>query len=438
MVFGARQHRTHVPFLRILAPGALKVERINAYPIYLLMVGASTFFFSVAFTTSALYRFQMAGLDPLQLILLGTMLELSVFLFEIPTGVVADIYSRRLSVIIGFSLIGLGMLLEGSRQQFITILLAQGLWGIGYTFISGAQDAWLADELGEKKLTDTYLRGAQISQVAALVGIIVNVALASIQLNLPLFVGSAGHIALAAFLLLFMPETGFVPAPQHERHTWQKMGVTLREGMNVIRNRPLLVTIVGIALVYGLYSEAVDRLWEAHLLDNFQLPAIDNLANVVWFGFINAGVMIVALVTTEYVRRRSSEFEHQRMVKVLFLLSAAIAGGLMVFGIAQGFAVALFSYSMVAVVRKTLQPLYSAWINRGIPKNVRATVLSTYGQMDAAGQIIGGPLVGIAANRFGLRAAIVLAGVLLTPVLVLYSRAYGQVSKERSTSRPSN
>ena len=421
-------------FLRFLAPGFLRVKKIDAFTIYLLMVGSSTFFFAVAFTTSALYRFQMAGLDPLQLVLLGTTLELSVFLFEIPTGVVADIYSRRLSVIIGFGLIGMGLVLEGSRQQFMTILLAQGLWGIGYTFISGAQDAWLADELGEERLTATYLRGAQISQVAALAGIIVNVALASIQLNLPLLVGGTGHVALAAFLILFMPEKGFVPAPQNERQSWQKMGVTFREGMSVIRGRPLLVTILGIALVYGLYSEALDRLWEAHILDNFQLPVIDNLANVVWFGFINAAVMIVALVTTEFVRRRASIFEHQQMVKVLFLLSAAIAAGLILFGLAQGIVGALFSYSMVAIVRKTLQPLYSAWINRGIPTDVRATVLSTYGQMDAAGQVLGGPLVGMAANRFGLRAAIVLAGVLLTPVLALYKRAYDQGEQQRSTS----
>ena len=98
------------------------MKRLSAYNIYLLMVGVSSFFFSVAFTTSAIYRFQMAGLDPLQLILVGTVLEISVFLFEIPTGIVADIYSRRLSVIIGLALIGLGMLLEGSYQFFITIL----------------------------------------------------------------------------------------------------------------------------------------------------------------------------------------------------------------------------------------------------------------------------------------------------------------------------
>jgi DHA3 family tetracycline resistance protein-like MFS transporter len=114
------------------------------------------------------------------------------------------------------------------------------------------------------------------------------------------------------------------------------------------------------------------------------------------------------------------------MVKILALFSAAISAGLVLFGLATSFAIALLSYSTVAIVRRTMQPLYTAWLNRGIPSAVRATVLSTYGQMDAIGQILGGPIVGVVANRLGLRAAIVLAGVLLTPVLALFQRAFDQ------------
>ena len=70
-------------------------------------------------------------------LLVGTLLEASVFLFEVPTGVVADVYSRRLSVIIGYALIGLGFALEGIVPRFEAVLLAQVLWGVGYTFTSG-------------------------------------------------------------------------------------------------------------------------------------------------------------------------------------------------------------------------------------------------------------------------------------------------------------
>ena len=66
----------------------------RAYYAYLFSTTAAGLLFATVFTTAAVYRVEIALLNPLQLILVGTALELSVFLFEIPTGVVADLYSR--------------------------------------------------------------------------------------------------------------------------------------------------------------------------------------------------------------------------------------------------------------------------------------------------------------------------------------------------------
>ena len=82
-----------------------------------------------------------------------------------------------------------------------------------------------------------------------------------------------------------------------------------------------------------------------------------------------------------------------------------------------------------------MQPLLGAWYNRGLPPAVRATVLSTFGQMDAIGQVAGGPPVGAFATRFGLRAMFVLIGLLLTPVLALYGRAFRQSSTPVATDQ---
>jgi len=95
------------------------------------------------FTASSVYQITMVGLTPLQLVLVGTTLEVTAFVFEIPTGVVADIYSRRLSVIIGTFLFGLGFLVEGLFPLFWVVLLSQVIWGLGWTFISGAHEAWI-------------------------------------------------------------------------------------------------------------------------------------------------------------------------------------------------------------------------------------------------------------------------------------------------------
>ena len=122
----------------------------------------SSMFFMAYATVSAVYRITEVGLNPLQLILVGTVLETSAFLSEIPTGVVADVHSRRLSIIIGYFLIGVGFIVEGSFAIFGTILLAQVLWGIGFTFTSGAEEAWIADEVGEQGVGSIFLRGAQV------------------------------------------------------------------------------------------------------------------------------------------------------------------------------------------------------------------------------------------------------------------------------------
>src|SRR5215211_5105142 len=233
--------------------------------VYLVISGGGGFFFTVAFTLSALYRIREAGLSPLQLILLGTALEGAVLLFEVPTGVVADIYSRRLSVIIGYALIGAGITLEGAIPRFETILIAQLLWGIGYTFTSGAETAWLADEVGEERSGQLFLRSAQLGQMGAVGGIIVSVLLASVDLALPLLVGGLFFLAMAGFLVLTMPETGFRPSPRGERTTWQTGLHTAQGGVQAVRRHHILGTIFLVIAISGAASEAFDRLWELQL-----------------------------------------------------------------------------------------------------------------------------------------------------------------------------
>jgi DHA3 family tetracycline resistance protein-like MFS transporter len=97
------------------------------------------------------YHITVVRLNPLQLVLVGTILEGTVFLCEIPTGALADVKSRRLSIIIGYFLIGLGFVVEGSLPYFAAVAFAQVLWGLGYTFTSGATQAWIADEIGSER-----------------------------------------------------------------------------------------------------------------------------------------------------------------------------------------------------------------------------------------------------------------------------------------------
>src|SRR5687768_18244219 len=112
--------------------------QLDATRVYLFMEMAVGMFICMVFVTNSLYEATVAELTPLQLVLIGTTLEISAFVFEVPTGIVADVYSRRLSIVIGHILIGLGFLVEGFFPAFMPIVLRQVIWGLGYTFTSGA------------------------------------------------------------------------------------------------------------------------------------------------------------------------------------------------------------------------------------------------------------------------------------------------------------
>src|SRR5215470_5289966 len=98
------------------------MKKPGAYAIYLIMEGVMALCFTTVFTVAAIYRINNAGLNPFQLVLVGTVLEASTFLFEVPTGVLADTYSRRLSIIIGVFLLGAASVFEGSVPLLWTIL----------------------------------------------------------------------------------------------------------------------------------------------------------------------------------------------------------------------------------------------------------------------------------------------------------------------------
>ncbi len=375
------------------------------------------------FTLNQLYQLQVAHLNPLQLVLVGTVLETSAFLTQVPTGVIADVYSRRLAVIIGIFLIGVGFLLEGAIPRFETILLAQVIWGVGATFTDGADSAWITDELGEERVGRAFLRGSQLGQALSLVAIPISVALGTIRLNLPILVGAGLYLLLGVFLIVFMPEQGFKPTPRENRTSWQAMADTTKSGLRLIRRRPILLTFLSITLLYGAFSEGFDRLWIAHLVDNFRFPSFVSFPPAVWFGIISAGSMLLCLAATEVVRRRLDMNRHRQVAWVLFAFTVALSASVLVFALAGSFFLALAAYWIASVFRRIRVPVFSSWLVQSIDPAVRATVLSIDGQTDALGQIAGGPALGAVATFGSLRAALVVSGAILTPALLLFVRA---------------
>ena len=401
-------------------------NRLGAYAVYLIYSAGFALFGSVVWTVNLVYQVERVGLNPFQIVLIGTALELSYFLFEVPTGIVADVYSRRLSVIIGTFMLGAGFIVMGAVPEFWVLLLSQVICGIGFTFLSGAQEAWIADEIGEERAGHAFVRGSQAATLGTIAGIPIAIGLGTLDLALPIIAGGVAIVALGGFLLLAMGETGFAGASREDFTGWQSMVNTFHGGTRMIRSRPVLLTIIGIAAVFGVFNEGWDRLSVPHLLENFTFPAFGGFSDVVWIGGIRFVVQLLGIGALEIVRRRVDLTSHRAVSKMLFGINGGLILAVIAFGLSGSVMPAVVTMMAASVLRGSIYPLETAWVNQSLDSRVRATVISMTSLGDSFGQIFGGPAVGGVGSLFGLRAAMVTAGAVLTPILLLYARAIGQ------------
>jgi MFS transporter, DHA3 family, tetracycline resistance protein len=401
-------------------------SRLNAKFVYLFIEFSASAFFAMMFVVTSLYEATVAGLTPVQLILVGTALEVSAFVFEVPTGIVADVYSRRLSIIIGYVLMGLGFLVEGFFPAFVPILLAQIIWGLGYTFTSGATQAWITDEVGEETANKLFLRGTQVGLFASLIGMGASMLVGANNVALPIRVGAVGVVLIGLTLILIMPETGFHPTPREERNTWQHMWHTFKQGAQAVRSRPRLMNIVFIGLFYGLYSEGFDRLWVKHLLDEFELPVLFGDNQVAFFAALRVAGAVLTILAVRFVEKRVDSTSPLAIGRALLLVTGMISVALIGFALSPLFTLSLGLYLVVSVLRNVQSPLQIGWINQKLDPQVRATVHSMFGQVDAIGQVMGGPIVAGIASVGSAVASLVTSGLLLLPALFFIGRANSQ------------
>ena len=380
-------------------------------------------FFSMMFVVTSLYEATVAGLTPVQLILVGTTLEISAFVFEVPTGIVADVYSRKLSIIIGYTLMGIGFLIEGFFPLFMPILLAQVVWGLGYTFTSGATQAWISDEIGEDDANKLFIRATQIGLFASLVGMGLAALVGVNNVAMPIRVGSAGVLLIGVILALIMPETGFHPAPREDRNTWEHMWHTFRQGVDTVRGKPHLMNIVFVGLFYGVYSEGFDRLWVKHLLDTFELPIIFGNNEVAFFSVLRIAGTILTIFVVRYAEKRVDSSSPLAIGRAILVVTAGISVAMLGFALSKVLALTLIMYLIIDALRDVHIPLQTAWVNQKLDSKIRATVHSMFGQVDAVGQMLGGPIVAVIAALGSAVASLVTSSLLLSPALFFIGRA---------------
>jgi DHA3 family tetracycline resistance protein-like MFS transporter len=380
----------------------------------------------------AVYLVSELDLSPLELVLMGTAMEAAVFLFEIPTGVVADMYGRKLSLIIGFIGMGVAWMAVGLVSAPWLIIALWACWGLSYTFTSGAYEAWITDEVGSENVGSLFLRGQRISYAGAVAGLVLQVALGTWSLKAGVIAGGAITVVAGLLCIFLMPETGFRRRPRGERASAvREFGTTAAGGARFAWARRVVLLLIAVQLFMGMSSEAFDRLKEAHFLRDVGLPAVGDLDPVIWFGIFWLAGLLLGFVAIGRLIKRVERGGRETITRFLFAFTAIELVTMLMFALTGSTWVAIAALLGVFFARDLAGPLYITWLNEQITdSSVRATVLSISGQANAIGQAAGGPVLGAIGNVWGIRAALAGGAIVIAPALGLYARAIRHGGKE--------
>jgi MFS family permease len=359
--------------------------------------------------TAALYLVVVAKLTPTELILIGVFQGITVVIAEVPAGVLADAVSRRLSLVIGHVVMGVGMAMAGLVTAFPLLVVSQCLWGLGWAFSSGADVAWLTDELDRPDMIDrTLVAQARWDLIGNAMGVASFGALAwATTLSTAIVGAGIAMMLLGLVVVARWPETGFVPAEAGRR--WRESLSILRRGVVLARLDRVIMVVLGATLLVNGSAEAYGRLLENRLVA-LGMPTEPD--PIVWFAAVSlVGVALGAAVLRGVEARIDGAGAAQRT----YVLSCAVGFvGLVMFAYAPNTATAVAGCFVVSGI--TLPAIRIAgvvWVNRRATSAVRATVHSLLSQAEHFGEIIFGLALALLARAASTTVALTGSAALL-------------------------
>ncbi|WP_320538176.1 MFS transporter [Pseudarthrobacter sp. IC2-21] len=385
---------------------ARKIQRI-----YLTLTLGNTLAASFIWGINTLFLLD-AGLTNLEAFTANAFFTAGMVLFEVPTGVVADGWGRRASFLLGTVTLAVSTylyyLLWQLSAPFWAWAVVSVLLGLGFTFFSGAVEAWLVDALHfsayEGNLETVLGRGQMVSGIAMLVGSAAGGVIAqATNLGVPFLLRVGVLLAMFAVAFLLMHDVGFTPerSPHPLQATRAVLTASIHGGLKNPPVRYIMLAApfsagVGIYVFYAL---------QPFLLELFGDPRAYSIAGLA--AAIVAGAEVVGGWLAPTVRRLVRK-------RTTVLVAAGALGGLllMALGFTRLFWVALLLLTLWALVTAAATPVRQAYLNDMISSRQRATVLSFDSLMGSSGGIVVQPLMGRAADVYGYSLSLALSGVI--------------------------
>jgi MFS family permease len=424
-----------IPALRSAGSEPMNAAARSIQRIYLTLTLGNTLAASFIWGVNTLFLLD-AGLSNFEAFAANAFFTVGMVIFEIPTGVVADGWGRRVSFLLGtVTLAGstfLYYLLWQFSAPFPLWAVVSVLLGLGFTFFSGAVEAWLVDALRysgyEGGLEAVFGRGQMVAGAAMLAGSASGGAIAqATNLGVPFLVRAGVLLAMFAVAMWLMHDVGFTPA--RSTHplgaTRAVLSASIDNGLKIRPVRYVMLAApfsagVGIYVFYAL---------QPYLLELFGDPNAYSVAGLA--AAIVAGAQVIGGWLAPYAR---SLF--RKRTSVLIVSGCISTLIFLVLGFTRVFWVALVLLAVWAIVDSSARPVRPAYINDMIPSKERATVLSFDSLMGSSGGAVVQPLLGRSADLYGYAASLAIAGaiqLLAVPFLVA-SRRQGSPADEANAS----
>lgn len=373
-----------------------------------------------------------AGLNNAEAFTANAAFTLGMVLFEIPTGVVADTRGRRFSFILGtVTLLASTMLywwMWLTRAPFAGWVLASILIGLGFTFFSGATEAWLVDALAATGHTgdlETVFGRAQIAGGAAMLlgSVLGGVIAQTSDLGTPYLVRSGVLVLSAVVAWFFMHDLGFVP-DRSARPLKAVRNVLEGSIENGLKNRPVRWLMLAAPFTSGVGVYVFYAL-QPYLLQLAGDPKAYAIAGAA--AALSAGAQIVGGLLVGRIRR---VFRRRTDALLLgTLVGVAILAGL---GVAPNLWTALVLVAVWSMMWAMVTPLRQSFLNGVIPSAQRATVLSFDSLMGSAGGVVVQPGLGRVADASGYATS-----YLVTAVIQAFALPFVWLARrERASSDP--
>jgi MFS family permease len=351
-----------------------------------------------------------AGLTNFEAFAANAFFAAGMLVFEVPTGVVADVWGRRASFLLGTVTLAattvMYVLLWQVEAHFVLWALVSLLLGLGFTFFSGATEAWLVDALRatafEGPLESVLARGQVISGVAMLGGSVAGGYLAQVtNLGVPFVLRAVILAAMfaVAFGLMhdigFTPKRGGRPLPEMRRIFHSSVDQGLR--VPAVRYLMLAAPFTGGVALYVFYA------LQPYLLDLYGNDHAYGIAGLA--AAIVAGAQILGGMAATGIRKL-----FRRRTSALLTAEVLSALSLVLVGLSNSFWVVIGLIVVWGLLFAATMPIRQAYINDQIPSEQRATILSFDSLMASSGGVAAQPVLGRAADVWGYPASYVVSG----------------------------